>query len=102
MFSIFNKRAKTNNVFEGLNPKNAIHVCLVANENGDPCVRFLFADCKTVKAPIIKSFDVHWCNEFLRSMETGIDVTFITYMQYSDLLDEISSVLKGGIFCECN
>lgn len=38
---------------------------------------------------ITRGFQIHIVNEFLRSLETGIDITFESYSQYNDLLMDI-------------
>lgn len=49
----------------------------------------------TYHFPLYEGFQVHVCNEFLRSLNTDADVTFITYSQYSDLIDSIFEQVKG-------
>lgn len=50
---------------------------------------------RTYHFPIYEGLQVHICNEFLRSLNTGIDVEFITYMQYSELIESIFEQIKG-------
>lgn len=37
---------------------------------------------------------VHFANEFLRSLETGIEISFDTYSQYAELVDAVGKIAK--------
>ena len=43
--------------------------------------------------PLYQGFQVHICNEFLRSLDTGIDIEFVTYKQYAELIDKCFDVI---------
>lgn len=40
-----------------------------------------------------EGFQVHICNEFLRSLDTGIEIEFIKYSQYAELLDKVKEAI---------
>ena len=44
---------------------------------------------------ITQGFQIHIINEFLRSLDTGIDVEFENYEQYNDLLLDISEEIES-------
>lgn len=44
---------------------------------------------------ITKGFQIHIVNEFLRSLNSGLDVDFETYSQYNDLLMDIMEAVDG-------
>lgn len=44
---------------------------------------------------ITKGFQIHIVNEFLRSLNSGLDVDFETYTQYNDLLMDIMEAVDG-------
>lgn len=70
-----------------------VHMYMHADENGDPIMRFV-----TKKAiylfPLTQGFEVHLCNEFLRSLDVINNIEFITYAQYSCL------IITCGLFLE--
>lgn len=39
--------------------------------------------------PLTKGFQIHICNEFLRSLDSGLDVHFDTFAQYGELIYNI-------------
>ena len=41
-----------------------------------------------------QGFQIHIANEFLRSLESGIDVEFVSYSQYADLLLDIAEAIN--------
>lgn len=44
---------------------------------------------------VTKGFQIHIVNEFLRSLESGIDIEFKTYSQYAQLLMDVHEVIDG-------
>lgn len=42
-----------------------------------------------------QGFQLHICNEFLRSLDTGLDVHFDNFMQYGQLIFEISRKIES-------
>ena len=36
-----------------------------------------------------EGFQIHICNEFLRTLDTGIEIEFIKYSQYAELLNKV-------------
>lgn len=46
---------------------------------------------------IKEGFQVHICNEFLRSLDTGIEIEFVTYKQYGDLLMDVMEAIDGNL-----
>lgn len=44
---------------------------------------------------ITQAFQIHIVNDFLRSLDSGIDVTFDSYSQYADLLYDIHEAIDG-------
>ncbi|MCK9479189.1 MAG: hypothetical protein M0R40_06770 [Firmicutes bacterium] len=87
-------------VLKGHSPDCVLNVCLVADDMNNPCAEFLFSS-GIVKVPLTTVFETHYCNEYLRSMDTGIDVGFATYEQYAELLDIISNRILGKICALC-
>ena len=45
---------------------------------------------------VTQGFQIHIVNEFLRSMKTDIDIDFVDYKQYADLLLDVAE------FCDSN
>lgn len=46
---------------------------------------------------ITQAFQVHICNDFLRSLDSGIDVKFVDYSQYADLIMDIHEAIDGKL-----
>lgn len=46
---------------------------------------------------ISTGFGLHNCNEFLKSLDTGVDVTFESFSKYADLLNDIFEAADGNI-----
>lgn len=45
---------------------------------------------------ITKGFQIHIVNEFLRSLNSGIDVDFTSYKEYADLIFDIAEAIDGN------
>ena len=67
---------------------------LTASKAGDPMVSIWFkvlnGDYKGsrifMNQVVTQGFQIHIVNELLRSMDTGVDIEFVTYKQYGNLL----------------
>lgn len=79
---------------------------LKESKKGDPMFQALFKILtgeqkgKTIlmNQVVLQPFQIHICNDFLRSLDTDVDVKFKNYTQYSDLiLDVMESVEKDGL-----
>ena len=44
--------------------------------------------------PLYEGFQIHTCNEFLRSLDTDINIEFVTYRQYADLIKKCFNSIK--------
>ena len=42
-------------------------------------------------------FQIHIVNELLRSMDTGVDIEFVTYKQYGNLLMDVMEAIEGNL-----
>lgn len=70
---------------------------LKKSKNGDPMVSVWFkvlsgeyANCMVfMNQLVLQGIQIHIANEFLRSLDTGVDVEFKSYGQYANLIDEI-------------
>ena len=78
---------------------------LVASKAGDPMVtvwfKVLTGDYKGshifMNQVVTKGFQIHIVNELLRSMDTGIDIEFVTYRQYGNLLMDVAEAIDGNL-----
>lgn len=73
--------------FEGIK-KNTIDQMHMVSHHTQP---FMFLHTKAGEVyyiPLMTGFQVHYCNEFLRGLNTTLDIEFVTYKQYSDLIDD--------------
>lgn len=46
---------------------------------------------------ITQKFQVHICNDFLRSLDSGIDVKFLDFGQYAQLIMDIHEAIDGKL-----
>lgn len=46
---------------------------------------------------VTQGFQIHLVNEFLRSLDSGIDITFDTYNQYGNLLMDVFEAVNGNL-----
>lgn len=78
---------------------------LTASKAGDPMVSVWF---KVVDGEfkgsrifmnqvVTQGFQIHIINEFLRSLDSGIDITFDTYKQYGNLLMDVFEAVNGNL-----
>ena len=78
---------------------------LTASKAGDPMVSVWF---KVVDGEykgsrifmnqvVTQGFQIHIINEFLRSLDSGIDITFDTYKQYGNLLMDVFEAVNGHL-----
>lgn len=73
-----------------------------ASQKGDPMFtcwfKVLAGDYKNclifMNQVITQGFQIHIVNEFLRSLDTGINVEFTTYSKYAELLEEIKKEIS--------
>ena len=77
---------------------------LKETKKGDPMVSawFTIVEGKYKKSKlfmnqvVLKGFQIHIVNEFLRSMDTGLQIDFEDYEQYSDLLLDVAEVCDAN------
>lgn len=78
---------------------------LVASKAGDPMVSIWFkvlaGDFKGsrifMNQVITQGFQIHIVNELLRSMDTGVEIEFVTYKQYGNLLMDVMEAIDGNL-----
>lgn len=78
---------------------------LVESSKGDPMVsiwfRILSGDFQNsmifYNQVISKGFGLHKANEFLRSLDSGIEVEFKSFRQYGELLMDIREAIDGKL-----
>ena len=78
---------------------------LVASHAGDPMVTIWFKVLTGeyegsrifMNQVVNKGFQIHIVNEFLRSLDTGIDIEFVTYNQYGNLLMDVMEAIDGNL-----
>lgn len=71
---------------------------LKATKKGDPMVSIWFTILEGyykkqklfMNQVVTQGFQIHIVNEFLRSMETGLNIDFVDYQQYADLLLDVA------------
>lgn len=76
---------------------------LKASKKGDPMVscwmQILEGEYKSsmlfMNQVITRGFQIHIVNEFLRSLASGLEITFESYSQYSQLLMDIAEAIDG-------
>lgn len=69
---------------------NIIFMRLVADLQGKPKMLVLHQDDEQITAyhfPLMQGFQIHCCNEYLRALNTGMDIHFNTYKQYGCLIN---------------
>lgn len=76
-----------------INEKNIISIELVADQNGQPMMKVTEKNGVSHELTLICSFVIHIANEFLRSLNLGIDITFESFKQYDGLIGECSEVI---------
>lgn len=78
---------------------------LVKSSKGDPMVsawfKILAGEYKGsrifMNQVITQGFQIHIANEFLRNLESGINVEFKTYSQYANMLMDIMEAIDGNL-----
>jgi len=78
---------------------------LVESKAGDPMVTVWFkvlagdyeGSMIFMNQVITKGFQIHIVNEFLRSLDSGLEVEFKTYKQYGQLLMDIHEAIDGQL-----
>ena len=76
---------------------------LKKSKNGDPMLSIWFkilageyANCMIfMNQLVVQGIQIHIANEFLRSLDTGVDVEFKTYSQYANLINEIRETIDA-------
>lgn len=78
---------------------------LTASKAGDPMVsiwfKVLVGEYKGsrifMNQVVTQGFQIHIVDEFLRSMDTGLDIDFKTYKQYGNLLMDVMEAVDGKL-----
>lgn len=79
--------------FEGIK-KNTIELMHMVSHCSQPFMYLLTADGQSYYFPLMNGFQVHYCNEFLRGLNTTLDIEFITYKQYSKLINKCFKIIS--------
>ena len=78
---------------------------LTESKKGDPMVSVWFKIVSEneyknsrifMNQVITKGFQIHIVNEFLRSLECGLDIDFDSYKQYNELLLDVFEAVNGN------
>lgn len=79
---------------------------LTASKAGDPMVSVWFKivsdgeykGSRIFMNQVVKQgFQIHIINEFLRSLDSGVEITFDTYKQYGNLLMDVFEAVNGNL-----
>lgn len=78
---------------------------LTASKAGDPMVSIWFkvltGDFKGSRIfynqVVTQGFQIHLVDEFLRSLDTGLDIAFVTYKQYGNLIMDVMEAVDGKL-----
>lgn len=78
---------------------------LTESKKGDPMVtcwmRILKGEYEKslifMNQVVTQGFQIHIVNEFLRSMDCGVEITFESYSQYSQLLMDVHEAIDGQL-----
>lgn len=88
---------KTMKQAEKINLNNVILMILCANCSGEPQMLLIDENRKgtiSYHFPLLKGHQIHTCNEFLRSLDTDIDIKFNTYKEYGELIEKCFDAIK--------
>ena len=74
------------------------------SSKGDPMVKVWFKILEGeykgslifMNQVVTKGFQIHIVDEFLRSLDTDIDIAFESYSQYAELLADVYEVIEGN------
>lgn len=77
---------------------------LAESKKGDPMVKVWFkivsgeykGSLLFMNQVITKGFQIHIVDEFLRSLETDIEISFESYSQYNELLMDVFEAIDGN------
>lgn len=78
---------------------------LTESKNGNPMVTCWFkvltgnykGSLIFMNQVITQGFQIHIVNEFLRSLESDVEITFESYSQYNDLLLDVFEAVDGNL-----
>lgn len=78
---------------------------LTESKKGDPMVSVWFKiiagkyqnSLIFMNQVITQGFQIHICNELLRSLDSGLDIDFEDYVQYADLLLNVFEKVDGNL-----
>lgn len=85
-------------------------LALVASKKGDPMLSCWFkvlagdhANSRIfMNQVLVKSFGIHSANDFLRSLDSGVDVEFINYSQYGNMIMDVFEAISGSLEYQLN
>ena len=84
---------KTN--LKEIKPKNIHNMLLVATEEGTPAICVITNESEAIKHPLTNAFEIHECNEFLKSLNMeDIHIEFYSYEHYSGLIETCAEMLN--------
>lgn len=78
---------------------------LVTSKKGDPMVscwmRVVAGEYANsiifMNQVVTQGFQIHIANEFLRSLDSGLEIKFESYQQYADLLMDVHEAIDGNL-----
>jgi hypothetical protein len=78
---------------------------LIASKKGDPMVSIWFkvlageykGSLIFFNQVITKGFQIHIVDELLRSMDTGVEIEFVSYKQYGNMLMDVMEAIDGQL-----
>ena len=83
---------KTN--LKEIKDKSIHNILLVVAEDGSPAICIVTVEDEVIKHPLTTAFEIHECNEFLKSLNLeDINVEFYSYVQYNSLIQTCAEML---------
>jgi hypothetical protein len=75
-------------------PLKVDRVELVARRKNKGVAALFVSDDERVMFPLNTGYEIFYCNQILKMLDTGLEIEFKSYHQYMKLLEAVSDVLE--------
>lgn len=91
---------QTDSDYETIIAKNIVFMHLIADSQAKPMMQVIEQSrrggTRVTQFPLSHSWQMLNCNEFLRSLNTGLDIKFNSFRQYNELIEQCFELITRG------
>ena len=93
MNKLFSLNTKSIRQLSNIKPHRIMAMLMSKDSKNRPQMAVVY-DSDIYHFPLCDGWQIHCCNEFLRSLDTNIEIEFNTYRQYAELIENVFQNIK--------